>query len=103
MTEFAKVTTLEELPPGSMKKFPINGTDVLLVNANGHLYGVSTVCTHDGGDLADGTLQDTTITCPLHGSMFEVTNGEVVVPPAEDSLKIFQVKVEGNDVLVKTD
>ena len=51
------------------------------------------------GDMVD----DYVIECALHGAQFDLRNGEVLEPPASDGLSMFEVKVEGNDVLVRTE
>ncbi len=40
------------------------------------------------------------VVCPLHGSAFRVTDGEVPSPPATNGLTVYPVKVEGNNVLI---
>ena len=51
-------------------------------------------CTHRGGPLADGVLACSVVTCPWHGSQFNVETGDVVSGPAEDRIRIFPVRVE---------
>ena len=40
------------------------------------------------------------IECPLHGSAFNLTTGEALTPPASESIRVFQVRIDGSDVLV---
>jgi len=73
---------------------------------------VTWVCTHRGCDLLTGSAQwnttpspiyDSTtkvITCPCHGSMFNVQTGAVVGPPAHFPLTVYAVKIQGTDVYV---
>jgi nitrite reductase/ring-hydroxylating ferredoxin subunit len=53
-----------------------------------------------GAPLNEGSLEGELVECPLHGSVFNVTIGEVVGTPAEDELRVFQVRVDGQDILV---
>jgi nitrite reductase/ring-hydroxylating ferredoxin subunit len=98
--EFVKVAEVTELAPGEMKVVEWGEDQLLLVNLDGSMYACDNVCTHAGAPLNEGSLEGELVECPLHGSVFNVTNGEVVGPPAEDELRVFQVRVDGQDILV---
>lgn len=98
--EFVKVAEVTELAPGRMKMVEWGEDQVLLVNLDGSMYACDNICTHAGAPLNEGSLEGELVECPLHGSVFNVTNGEVVGPPAEDELRVFQVRVDGQDILV---
>jgi 3-phenylpropionate/trans-cinnamate dioxygenase ferredoxin component len=72
-----KVCDAAEIPPGTMKGFTGKGRKVLLANVAGQFYAMDAVCSHMQGDLSRGTLQGTIVTCPVHGSQYDVTNGKV--------------------------
>ncbi len=78
----------------------VDGVEVLLCNVDGALYAVEDVCTHDGGPLDQGELQDCRIMCPRHGATFDVTTGAALTPPAVVPLATYPVRVEGDDVFV---
>ena len=99
-TAFVKVAQLEELSPGEMKYVEVGDDQVLLANVEGTIYACDNVCTHAFAPLAEGALDGEQVECPLHGSVFNVTTGEVIDPPADESLRIFQVRIEGQDILV---
>lgn len=98
---FEKAATVSEVPSGSMKQASVGGLEVMLANVNGTFYALNNKCTHMGGPLAKGSLDGFVVQCPLHGSKFDVRTGAVVGPPARTPERSFQVKVEGEDVLVK--
>ena len=100
---FEKAAATSEIPNGTMKQVSVGGTDVMLANVNGTFYALSNKCTHAGGPLAKGKLDGFVVQCPLHGSKFDVRTGAVVGPPAQIPERVFGVKVEGNDVLVRVD
>lgn len=52
-------------------------------------------CTHRQGPLSEGTFDGSTVTCPLHGSQFNVRTGAVLRGPAKDPLKTYRVTVDG--------
>ena len=97
---FVKVADLGELPPGEMKYVELGDDQVLLANVEGTIYACDNVCTHALAPLAEGALDGEQVECPLHGSVFNVTTGEVIGPPAGENLRVFQVRIEGQDVLV---
>lgn len=99
--DYVKVAEVTDLPPGTMKMVEVGEEQVLLANVDGHLHACDNVCPHAGGPLDEGELNDSEVECPWHGSVFNVTSGQVVGPPAEENLRTFDVRVEGLDVLVK--
>jgi 3-phenylpropionate/trans-cinnamate dioxygenase ferredoxin subunit len=98
--EFVKVAEVTGLAPGQMKMVEWGEDQVLLVNLGGSFYACDNICTHAGAPLNEGSLEGEQVECPLHGSVFNVTTGEVVGPPAEDELRVFQVRVDEQDILV---
>lgn len=101
LKEFVKVGQTDELPSGQMKLVEIGEERILLANVDGKFYAVSEVCTHVGGPLSEGTLEGSVVECPLHGSQFDVRTGGVENPPARRPLKVYEVRVQGKDILVQ--
>lgn len=85
-----------------MRAFEIEGRRVLVVNANGSWYAVDDTCSHADTSLALGTLnaEDRTVTCPLHGGVFELETGEGVEYPATEPIERYAVSVEEDEVYV---
>ncbi|MFN7098162.1 MAG: Rieske 2Fe-2S domain-containing protein, partial [Gammaproteobacteria bacterium] len=65
---------------------------------NGHFYAIQDLCTHDGGDLAGGEIEDDEIICPRHGARFCIMTGEVRTPPAYEDIETFAVKIDGDEI-----
>ena len=99
-TAFVKVAEVGELPPGEMRMVEVGENQILLANVAGNIWACDNICTHAGAPLSEGELDEDRVECPLHGSVFNVTTGEVIDPPADESLRVFQVRIEGNDILV---
>jgi len=97
---FVKVTSIKELGSGKMVGVEAGGKPVLVVNLDGKYYAIGNVCTHMGCMLSDGVLKGEIVTCPCHGSRFNVETGGVVGGPAKKPEPTFQVKTEGDQVLV---
>ena len=93
MADFVTVGEASEVPEGEVKAFDVNGAEVAVARVEGALFAFSDICTHRHCNLSSGgELDDHTIECECHGSMFDIRTGEVVNPPAEDPLETFQVQ-----------
>ena len=101
MPNFIKVASTSDLKPGENKVVSVDGKDVALFNVNGEFFAINNVCTHRGGSLGDGFLEENVVSCPLHGWQYDVKTGENVTIPGRN-VASYQVKVEGNDVLVSS-
>jgi 3-phenylpropionate/trans-cinnamate dioxygenase ferredoxin subunit len=97
---FVVAAKLDEVPPGRVKTVEIGDEDIALCNVQGEIYAIANVCTHDGGPLGEGYLLGDEIECPRHGARFNVRTGEVKVLPAIMPVPTFQVKVDGDTILV---
>ncbi len=97
---FVKVAQTDDLAPGEMKLVEIGDEQILLCNIGGQFHAVSDVCTHAQCSLSEGYLDDALVECPRHGSVFDVRTGQVRNPPADEPLPVYQVRVQGKDVLV---
>lgn len=95
---FIKVSEVDAVPPGKMRQVEVAGKRILLANVDGHFYATDDTCTHEDASLSTGFLKGEWVKCPLHGSRFNVRNGEVVDEPAEVNLKTYAVRIDGNDV-----
>lgn len=100
MSEFTRVASEADVPPGRMKAVRLGGADVLLANVGGRIYATGATCTHDEGPLDEGDLEDNCVRCPWHFSLFSLETGEVLESPAADPIPTYEVRVEGGDVLV---
>jgi nitrite reductase/ring-hydroxylating ferredoxin subunit len=99
--DFVKVAKTEDVQASQMMAVEVNDERICLANVNGKYYAISNVCTHMGGPLAEGKLEDYIVQCPWHGSRFDIRSGKIVRPPAMKPEPIYEVKVENNDILIK--
>ncbi len=101
--DFVKVANTKDIQPSQMKEVEVNGQNICVVNVEGKYYAIGSICTHEGGPLADGTLEGYEVECPWHNSKFDVRTGEVTSPPASEPEPAFEVKVDdNNNILIKT-
>ena len=114
MGEFIELFKIDELKDGTMKAANAAGRQILLARVGDKYYAVDNLCTHLRGDLSQGELRGTVVTCPLHGSQFDISNGQVVrwlrgelmsklgkALKLSKDLTVYNVKVEGSKVLVE--
>ena len=99
--DFVEAGKAGELRPGTMKRIDIGGRRLVLANVDGCVYAADDTCTHEDASLSTGSLRGEWIKCPLHGSRFNVRTGEVLEEPAEENLKVYPVRVEGDRILVQ--
>jgi len=99
MATFVRVAKIGDVPPGSGRVVVAQGHPIALFNVGGRFFAVSNVCLHRGGPVGEGALDGPIITCPLHGWEYDVRTGANTINPAA-RLKSYEVRVEGDDVLV---
>jgi len=90
-----------EIAPGSTRRIVVEGTDILLCNVGGEIYAVEDICTHDGGPLDQGELEESRLMCPRHGAYFDVKTGTALTLPAIVPLKTYPVRIEGDEIVVE--
>src|SRR5687768_17370239 len=94
------VAKASEFVDGEMKQVSANGAEILLACVGGNFHAVGAHCTHYGAPLAEGALNGERIVCPWHHACFNVTTGDLEEPPALDALPRYEVRVEGESVVV---
>ncbi len=97
---FVKVANVSDVPLGGVMVVEVGDEEISLCNVDGEIYAIANICTHDGGPLGAGQLYGEEIECPRHGARFNVRTGEVRVLPAVMPVPTFEVRVQGDDILV---
>jgi len=100
----AKITVgkASDIPKGKMVSVQAGGKDILVANVDGKYYAMGDICNHAGANLHEGELNDKELTCPWHGSKWDVTNGKLIWFPAQlKPAETFKVNVEGDTVYVE--
>jgi len=91
---------LADVAPGTMFRVELDGKRILLVNAEGTIHACDEMCTHEEVSLALGALKGNCIKCSLHGSRFDLLTGKPLDEPADEDLRIYPVRIEGDSILV---
>ena len=96
-----KVAKVNDLKDGEMKAVSVGeGKEILLTKVDGSYNALGANCTHYSGPLAEGVLCNGVIMCPLHHACFDAKTGNLLDPPARDSLPKYETKIVGDDVIV---
>lgn len=92
----------DDLPDNSMKRVNANEIPVLLARKEGKIYAIANTCSHLGGPLDEGEfLDNNTVKCPWHGSVFSLVDGSVVDGPATESQPQFEVRTKNGQIEVR--
>ena len=94
MGEFVMVAGAGEVGEGDLAAFDVGGERIAVANVGGALHAFDDTCTHLQCSLALGELEGTVVTCPCHGSQFDVTSGEVLRGPAQQPVRSYAAQVE---------
>ncbi len=101
MGQWIKACILDQVKKGQLFGFFHNDKKILLANQNGKIHATDLICTHAEADLSTGFLSEDGVRCPLHLSVFNLENGTPQNLPAEIPLKIYNVKIEQNEIYVE--
>lgn len=97
-----EVCKVSELPVGQVRSVPSGHGRILVANVSGKFYAMNAVCNHEGGPLDEGPLFENEITCPWHGSVWDVTSGKLVwfMEPLQDE-PVYKVVVDKDTIFVE--
>jgi nitrite reductase/ring-hydroxylating ferredoxin subunit len=106
MADWIEVASDGDLVDGRPTRVTFGDEPVLLLRAEGEWFAVGNQCTHQGAGLDRGVVKIAgsvkTVTCPAHGSTFNLETGKVMRPPAAKPIPVYDVKVEGGRVFVRS-
>jgi nitrite reductase/ring-hydroxylating ferredoxin subunit len=103
--EWADVAALSDLTERKPVRVAMDGSSLLLLKDDDQLLAIGNECTHQGAGLDRGVIKVSgsvrTVTCPAHGSTFNLDTGKVMRPPATKPVPVYDVKVEDGRVFVR--
>lgn len=101
MSNWITIANVSEFPPNTIRYVTTeDDVSILISNINGAYYAIENMCTHDGGTLSEGHLENDEIVCPRHGAHFCLRNGAVMSPPAYEDVATFATRILGDRVQV---
>jgi nitrite reductase/ring-hydroxylating ferredoxin subunit len=96
------VGKVADIPLGAMTSSKIDEENILVANVDGKFYAMRSTCNHMGGPLHKGKLEGKVVTCPWHGSKWDVTTGNLVWFPRQlPPEPVYKVMVEGDEIFVE--
>jgi len=99
--DWTDVGNLHQLPMREPVRRTVGGVDVVVFRIGSTVRVLSATCAHLGGPLDEGTVTDECITCPWHGSTFDLRDGAVVHGPSTHPQPAYDVRVVGRTVQVR--
>lgn len=99
--DFVSVLPETELPENQLRRVDANGMPVLLVRRAQRIYAIAETCSHLGGPLSEGKLEDTSVRCPWHGSCFSLEDGRVLEGPSVHAQPVLEVRLQNGQIEVR--
>jgi 3-phenylpropionate/trans-cinnamate dioxygenase ferredoxin subunit len=97
-----RVCATTDVAEGAARRFDVDGHRVCVVRLGNDWYALGDECSHADFSLAEGDVwpDECEIECPKHGSTFSLTTGEPQTLPATQPVPVYEVSIEGDDVMV---
>jgi nitrite reductase/ring-hydroxylating ferredoxin subunit len=90
---------VDQIPRGEGRAFAVAGHQIAVFRKpDGSLRALSAVCTHQGGPLADGQIDNSVVLCPLHLNAFELDTGCSTTGTAP--LRTYPVDLDDDQIVV---
>jgi 3-phenylpropionate/trans-cinnamate dioxygenase ferredoxin component len=103
MTHWLRVGAAADIAPGDYASLEIDGNFVAVYNIGSEFFAIDDVCTHDGGGLAGGEIEDHQVICPRHGARFCLRTGRALTPPAYEPVRSYPTRVVDGVVEVESE
>lgn len=101
LSEWIKAGMMDQVKDGQLFGFIHGDKKILLANLKGKIHATDLICTHADADLSTGFLSEEGVRCPLHLSVFNLEDGKPQNLPAEIPLKVYNTKIDGNEIYVE--
>ena len=99
---WVRVAAKADVAEGKVLGVKASGKEIAIYHLpGGEFRATENICTHEYAFLSEGWLENGCIECPLHAAQFDVRTGKALSTPADEDLKVFEIKAEGDDLLVK--
>ncbi len=100
--EFIRVADCTSVPPGKARAFNVGRYEIALFNVDGNYYALENACPHQGGPIAEGWIENLTVTCPWHAWCFDLRTGSLTMGDFA-LIPRFEVRVEQDGVYLSTE
>ena len=96
-----RLCALSDLPEGQVRVFEVADLRLAAARSGTAVFVVEDRCSHDDGELGEGSLHGTEIECPRHGARFDVGSGRATRMPAVAPIETFEARIDGDDIVVE--
>jgi len=97
---YVRVGKASDVPVGRAEVFDVEDRKIAVFRLEDAFYAIEDICTHDGGPLAEGEIEDDQVICPRHGARFNIKTGAALTMPAVTPVESYPVRVEGNELYI---
>jgi nitrite reductase/ring-hydroxylating ferredoxin subunit len=101
VADLVTVARVSDIGDGEMRAFDVRGVRIAVAKVDRRFLAFDDTCTHWACSLADGDLEGARVTCPCHGSQFDVSTGALLHPPAVRPVRTYRVRVVGDELQVE--
>jgi 3-phenylpropionate/trans-cinnamate dioxygenase ferredoxin subunit len=102
MSQIERLCARDDIEPGAARRFEVGRHRICVVRIGDDFYAIGDQCSHANFSLSDGEVygEDREIECWKHGSTFSLVDGKPQSLPATKAVPVYDVRVEGDDVMV---
>jgi 3-phenylpropionate/trans-cinnamate dioxygenase ferredoxin subunit len=97
---FQRIGKSQDIPEGHAKVFEVSQKRLAVCRVDGEYFAIDDLCTHDGGPLGEGEVEDHQIECPRHGARFDIRTGKALCLPAVLPVHSYPVQVRNDEIWV---
>lgn len=103
MSDFVTVARLSDLPESGLVPVDVDGVKIVLASSGGTVHALHDECSHEEFPLSDGEIVGNQVTCLLHGARFDLETGAAKALPAVKPVKVYECRIEGDEIQVRLD
>jgi 3-phenylpropionate/trans-cinnamate dioxygenase ferredoxin subunit len=103
VSDFTAVARLSDVPQNGLLPVEVNGVKIVLARSGDGVHALHDECSHEEFPLSDGELEGNQVTCLLHGARFDIETGAAKALPAVKPVKVYECRVEGDEIQVRLD
>jgi 3-phenylpropionate/trans-cinnamate dioxygenase ferredoxin component len=97
---YVRVGKASDVPAGRAEVFDVEDRKIAVFRLEDGFFAIEDICTHDGGPLAEGEIEEDQVICPRHGARFNIKTGAALTLPAVTPVESYPVRVEGNELFI---
>lgn len=94
------VAALSDVPEGEAREYTVGGREIVLCRAEGEIYALQGMCSHEELPLDGGEVDGTTLICNWHGAEYDICTGRATGLPATEPLQVYETRIDGDRVFV---